>query len=1047
MSSGADKHAGLPRDRRNPAPKVAAWMQYQYDLAALVLLGHLSSEDVEGVVLERSTDFVILTRSGGVELVSVKHREDSRTSGSAWRWSDLRADRVLTDLHAKWAEHGRECSVAFWTCGGFSGQAHELWRATALRETPKPSLLKNLATELGTDLADAARFLRALHMPEDPLPRRKEIGDICVRRTADLLRPYRTGTDATAEACFAELRKLVRESSTDTEREGTLQAARAATLAGLAEVREVIRIRHEYAGRDDVLNRLLAVHDQLSAQAPRVPRPGWQPDPGFTGRAAELDELARLLRPGHPVEVAPVVVHGMTGVGKTSLALQFAALHSGQFAPVFINGTSRGSIEEGLAALEEPQPSGIAEVRGPVTAPLPGNSATLLVIDGVTDADAVLGLVPRSSLCRVIITSTATHLDHGYRTIELGAWPSGEATAYIARFLPGEAHAEAVLLASRLACHPLAITQAVNYCMSARRTLSDVLGRLASSPAKVLQQGWASGHPQTLLQSIHLNVDAVRERSPDSYDLLAMFAYMAEAPIDERLLERRRGTAFVLTPQASPPGPGSPAVTAQPPQPARRQFAVGVSQRAQASPIFSDDALDPGVIDALVSASLVSRSPGGVAVHPLIAIVMRALEPDPLPWLELGIGLFMKDLNEPSPNDVDRAVTQSIDHLAALALHAMELGHQGPGVITACVLVCRFLARAGKIAAWDSPAACAFALNAFRAAHDASNLGIVPFHVLMNQQRATAGALQANGQPDDAIALLRSIINLGRAYQEDTGDDTFHLSGWLDLGAVAAHQIRRSLAQEVLNGLRPWLDGERELEPSPQASVDHVHAAMLYLLGDTQQALNVSTSAFARPRVHEASDYLLADLHNNGVHIARDLGDHQAVLHHEMQILHYRKKSGANGLQEASAQRAAADGAIDARNYKLADELLQLAKPALEACGPRSRERAHYLATHGRLLFDQRSYSRALEDLSEAASIFTETGFDSDRGLLAAVHVHLAQAWAAHLQFSKAEQAIETAITIDTSLFGPDHGEVRTDLLIKADIQRMKAAVHQRRKS
>jgi hypothetical protein len=125
---------------------------------------------------------------------------------------------------------------------------------------------------------------------------------------------------------------------------------------------------------------LLRTHDQNSSKA-LYDGQNWAADPHFVGRDDHLCKLQELLDPGNPVEVEPVVIHGMTGCGKTSLASQFAAKNSAYLRPIFINALSRPNLVHELTKLigETTEPAsagdiwrtGVSANRGPVTPDLP----------------------------------------------------------------------------------------------------------------------------------------------------------------------------------------------------------------------------------------------------------------------------------------------------------------------------------------------------------------------------------------------------------------------------------------------------------------------------------------------------------------------------------------------------------------------------------------------------------------------------------------------------------------------------------------------------
>ena len=87
----ADRLVSLPVSSQNSATRVRGWQQYQDDCAALVLLGRLGSDDLDGVVIERSTDLVLVSGDDDPELVSIKHREANRSGTAGWSWTASRS--------------------------------------------------------------------------------------------------------------------------------------------------------------------------------------------------------------------------------------------------------------------------------------------------------------------------------------------------------------------------------------------------------------------------------------------------------------------------------------------------------------------------------------------------------------------------------------------------------------------------------------------------------------------------------------------------------------------------------------------------------------------------------------------------------------------------------------------------------------------------------------------------------------------------------------------------------------------------------------------
>ena len=70
----------------------------------------------------------------------------------------------------------------------------------------------------------------------------------------------------------------------------------------------------------------------------------------FVGRQDELDRLAAELSVEGPTVVA--AVHGLGGIGKSTLAARYAELHADRYTPIWwITADTPSSLESGLAAL------------------------------------------------------------------------------------------------------------------------------------------------------------------------------------------------------------------------------------------------------------------------------------------------------------------------------------------------------------------------------------------------------------------------------------------------------------------------------------------------------------------------------------------------------------------------------------------------------------------------------------------------------------------------------------------------------------------------
>ena len=72
---------------------------------------------IAAVVIEWTSDYVVLARDGRIELVSVKHREEDQPP---WNFGDLVKEHVYRDLHGIWKQISEDGDYVFESNRGFS---------------------------------------------------------------------------------------------------------------------------------------------------------------------------------------------------------------------------------------------------------------------------------------------------------------------------------------------------------------------------------------------------------------------------------------------------------------------------------------------------------------------------------------------------------------------------------------------------------------------------------------------------------------------------------------------------------------------------------------------------------------------------------------------------------------------------------------------------------------------------------------------------------------------------------------------------------------
>jgi len=207
---------------------------------------------------------------------------------------------------------------------------------------------------------------------------------------------------------------------------------------------------------------------------------------GFTGRAAELQALARVLDQagaGAPGTVVISAIGGTAGVGKTALALHFAHQVAGRFSDGQLHVNLRGFDPSGTPVAPEAAIRGFLDALGVPPGRIPpapqaqaglyrsllADKRMLIVADNARDEQQVRPLLPASPGSLVLVTSrgqlSGLAAADGARLISLDALSHAEAVQLLTgRLGPARAAAEPAAIdqiASLCACLPLALAVAV----------------------------------------------------------------------------------------------------------------------------------------------------------------------------------------------------------------------------------------------------------------------------------------------------------------------------------------------------------------------------------------------------------------------------------------------------------------------------------------------------------------------------------------------------------------------------------------------------------
>ncbi|MEU2782206.1 FxSxx-COOH system tetratricopeptide repeat protein [Streptomyces sp. NPDC007110] len=269
-------------------------------------------------------------------------------------------------------------------------------------------------------------------------------------------------------------------------------------------------------------------------------------NPNFTGREELLDQLHRRLLVEKATAVLPHALHGMGGVGKSLLAVEYLYRKMTEYDVVWWISAER-SAQISLSLVELAPRLGLtpgSDASSTVAAVLEAlrigkpYSNWLLVFDNAESPEAVQQFFPAGGPGNILITSRNPQWASIARPLEVDVFLREESKQLLRLRGPEISDEDADRLAEALGDLPLAIEQAAAWHAETGMLVDEYLRLLDEKRVDLLRGTAPLDNQHPVIAAWNISLDQLETKNPAAYQLLQVCSFYAPEPIARALFAR-----------------------------------------------------------------------------------------------------------------------------------------------------------------------------------------------------------------------------------------------------------------------------------------------------------------------------------------------------------------------------------------------------------------------------------------------------------------------------------------------------------------------------